>query len=183
MSSNDWPRTLNRTMTRVSPWLSLVAREVQFAPSAPSEIYHAVAVSDYIHIIALTPDGRVPLVRQYRPAMERFTLEIPAGLRENDEQPEATAARELLEETGFPARTIHSLGAYTTDPGRLGNWTHSFFVQADERLSDFSPEANVEVRLVTPRELFQLIRSGELCAQGHVGTVLQAVLHGHMQSC
>jgi ADP-ribose pyrophosphatase len=183
MSSNDWPRTLSRTMTRVSPWLSLVAREVQFDAAAPREIYHAVAVSDYIHIVALTPDRRIPLVRQYRPAMERFTLEIPAGLREGDEEPKQAAIRELLEETGYPARAIHSLGAYTTDPGRLGNFTHSFFVQAGEQIADFSPEPYLEVQLVTPEELFQLIRSGDLSAQGHVCTVLQAVLHGHLQAC
>jgi ADP-ribose pyrophosphatase len=183
MSAKDWPRILGRTMTRVSPWLSLVARDVQFAPSTPSEIYHTVAVSDYIHIFALTPDGRIPLVRQYRPAMERFTLEIPAGLREDDEEPKHAAIRELLEETGFPARAIHPLGAYTTDPGRLDNWTHSFFVETDERISDFTPEPQIEVRLVTPQELFQLIRAGELSAQGHVGTVLQAVFHGHLQPC
>jgi ADP-ribose pyrophosphatase len=56
-------------------------REVKFAPGAKPELYHAVGQQDYTAIFARTPDGQIPIVRQYRPALERFTWELPLGTR------------------------------------------------------------------------------------------------------
>lgn len=53
-------------------------------------------------ILPVLPDGRILLVRQYRPALERYTLEIPAGAKDSVDEPSITcAARELEEETGY----------------------------------------------------------------------------------
>ncbi|MBQ6590211.1 MAG: NUDIX hydrolase [Lachnospiraceae bacterium] len=52
--------------------------------------------------VPVLADGRVLLIRQYRPAIDRETLELPAGAREAEgEDPADTAARELEEETGY----------------------------------------------------------------------------------
>ena len=67
--------------------MEVIAREVEFAPGEAPQIYHAVGQLDYLAILARTPDGRIPLVRQYRPALEAFTWELPAGLVENGEDP------------------------------------------------------------------------------------------------
>ena len=75
----------------------------------PAEIYHAVDQQDYLAIVARTPSGHFPIVRQYRPALESFTWELPAGLAEPDEDPAEGCRRELLEETGYPTRAIHPL--------------------------------------------------------------------------
>ena len=79
-ASNSWPRIVNRLTTEVSPWVDLVAREVEFSPGATFEVYHSVETFDYVIVLAVTPDGRIPLVRQYRPAVESFTLELPAEI-------------------------------------------------------------------------------------------------------
>src|SRR3954469_21250664 len=104
--TSDWPRILKRTTTAISPWLELIARDVVFSAESAPETYHSVRTPDYVVALAVTPDGRIPLVSQYRPALEAFTLELPAGLTD----PAATASRELLEETGYPTRAIYSLG-------------------------------------------------------------------------
>src|SRR5262245_58620115 len=83
----QWPRIKSRRTTVVSPWTSIIAREVEFAPDAPAEVYHAVAQADYISIVAVTPNGRIPIVRQYRPALEAFSWELPAGLVDAGEDP------------------------------------------------------------------------------------------------
>ena len=54
-----------------------------------------------VTILALTSENRVVLVRQYRPGPEQILLEMPGGAVEEDEEPLAAAARELLEETGY----------------------------------------------------------------------------------
>src|SRR4051794_12480441 len=95
-SSQDLALTINRVTTEVSPWVGLVAREVKFSLGAKREICHSVITSDYVVVLAKTPDSRVPLVRQYRPAVKEFTLELPAGTIDGNEVAAATTSRQLL---------------------------------------------------------------------------------------
>jgi 8-oxo-dGTP pyrophosphatase MutT (NUDIX family) len=158
-----------------------MAREVEFAPGAESQIYHSVGTFDYVVVLAVTPDGRIPLVRQYRPAVEDFTLELPAGIIDAGEDAAGTARRELLEETGFPTKTIHPLGVNKTDAGRLSNRVHSYFIETETQMPDFRPEEGVKTHLVKPSELIELILNGEFDAQTDLGTLLLAVIHGHLK--
>lgn len=175
--ADQWPRIRARQTTTISPWVGIIAREVEFAPGESPQVYHSVDQSDYLAILARTPDGRFPIVRQYRPALECFTLELPAGLVERGEDPAEAAARELLEETGYPVRAIHSLGAPAAAcTGRLSNKIHSYFIEAGERVADFKPEPGLDVLLKTPAELVAMIRSGDFIQQLHLGTLLQAEL-------
>lgn len=176
--ADEWPKIRARRVTRLSPWTELVARDVEFAPGAPVQTYHSVAQADYISILALTPAQQIPLVRQYRPALETMTWELPAGMVDDAEDPVETCRRELLEETGFPALSVRPLGTFSPCPGRLSNLIHSFFVTAGERLADHPVEAGIEVKLVTPAELAALIKSGGFDAQQQLGTLMLARLHG-----
>jgi len=83
--SDQWPRVTSRQTIKISPWVDVVAREVEFGPGAAPEVYHAIAQQDYLAIVARTPSGHFPIVRQYRPALESFTWELPAGLAEPEE--------------------------------------------------------------------------------------------------
>jgi ADP-ribose pyrophosphatase len=176
----DWPKIKARRTTKVSPWMEIIEREVEFAPGAPPKLYHAVGQQDYIAIVALTPDGKIPIVRQYRPALERFTWELPAGLVDPGEAAAVTCERELMEETGYPARAVHALGAYAPCTARLSNRVHSFFVETGARADGQATEAGIELKLVMPAELGALIRSGEFVLQLHIGAVLLAGIAGYL---
>jgi len=178
--AEDWPKIKTRRTTAISPWMAIIEREVQFAPGATTELYHAVDQQDYIAIVARTPDGTIPIIRQYRPALERFTWELPAGLVEQGEPAAETCKRELLEETGFPALAVHALGDYAPCTARLSNRVHSFFVETGARSEKQAAEASIELKLVTPAELAALIRSGEFVLQLHIGAILLAGLRGHL---
>ena len=175
-----WPRIRSRRTTTVSPWVSITAREVEFARGQAPEIYHAVEQADYISIVALTSGGRIPIVRQYRPAIEAFAWELPAGLVDPGESPAEGCRRELLEETGLTARAVHPLGEKSACTGRLNNRVHSFFVEAGERSPSFKPEPGVTARLVSPAELVRLIKAGDFVSQLHLGALLLAELHGFL---
>ena len=174
--NHQWPKIKSRQTSTVSPWVEIIAREVEFAPDQPTEIYHAVGQHDYLAIVALTPDGRFPLVRQYRPAVKAFTLELPAGLVDPGEDPATGCQRELLEETGYPTRAIFPLGTAAPCTGRLSNRIHSYFLQTDDRIDNFTPEPGLAVELATPAELVAMIKSGEFNAQVHLGALLLAEL-------
>jgi len=174
----QWPRIISRETIAISPWVDIVAREVEFAAGEPTQVYHAVAQLDYLAIVALTPDGRFPIVRQYRPAMEAFTWELPAGLAELNEDHAEGCKRELLEETGYTTRAIHFIGSAAPCTGRLSNRIHSYFLQTGERIDDFVPESGLTVDLATPAELVAMIASGEFSQQLHLGALLLAELRG-----
>src|SRR3978361_2087691 len=128
--ADEWPKIRARQTTTISPWMNVIAREVEFAPGEPPQLYNSVDQRDYLATLQRTPDGRIPIVRQYRPALESFTWELPAGLVERKEDPAAAAARDLVEDAGYPARNVHSLGAPAAAcTGRLSNKIHSYFIE------------------------------------------------------
>ncbi|HEY4946459.1 MAG TPA: NUDIX hydrolase [Acidimicrobiales bacterium] len=71
-----------------------------------------------VAVVAVTEEGSVVLVRQFRPALNQWILEIPAGTCDvEDEPPEATARRELAEEVGYAAGRLHLLTRCVITPG------------------------------------------------------------------
>jgi ADP-ribose pyrophosphatase len=111
---------LSKQRMPVSPWIELAVKEVRMPGQQEIQIYHAVSQSDYIAILARTTSGLIPLVRQFRPAVEMHTWELPAGLVEQGEDPRETCRRELIEETGLVALEIIAIQAGS----RIG-FTHS----------------------------------------------------------
>ncbi len=85
-------------------------------------ILHPGAVA----IIPLVDDQHVCLIRNYRLAIERWLLEIPAGTLEPGEDPAVTARRELAEETGYTAQAIEPLCQMVFSPGILNERMHIF---------------------------------------------------------
>jgi ADP-ribose pyrophosphatase len=158
--------------------MGIIAREVEFSRDAPLEIYHAVEQADYVSIVAVTAAGKIPIVRQYRPAIEDFSWELPSGMVDAGETPIECCRRELMEETGLTVRVIRPLGENSPCTGRLNNRIYSFFVEAGERVSPFEPEPGLAVKLVSPAEIARLIRAGAFISQLHLGALLLAELHG-----
>src|SRR5258708_34523054 len=89
-----------------TPWFQLISKRV---PGNASPFY-SLRMLDYVSVVAFTPSDEIILVRQYPPAVERFTLEFPTGHVEKDEPPAASARAELAEECGRDAATLDLLG-------------------------------------------------------------------------
>lgn len=79
-----------------------------------------------VAVIALTSDGKLVLVHQYRTPLEQVTLEIPAGKLVPGEDPEQAAARELMEETGYVAARMAYLGPIAMAPGYCDEIIHLY---------------------------------------------------------
>ena len=158
----------SRLRQRLSPWVTMVAKEVE-QPAGPPGIFHSLECADYVTVFARTPSGSIPIVRQFRPAVEAYTWEFPAGLVDAPESPETAAVRELREETGAEVQEIESLGAYWSDTGRLSNRTHAFFALATEPQGDLVAEPGLDCRFVSLEELESLVAAGEFSHGLHVG--------------
>ena len=79
-----------------------------------------------VAVIAITGEGKLVVVEQYRKALERSIIEIPAGKLEPSELPEITAARELEEETGYGCNELTYLQSFATSPGFADEIIHLF---------------------------------------------------------
>lgn len=91
-------------------------------------------------VIAVTDKDELVLVKQYRPAIKKHILEIPAGLIERDEDPMEGARRELEEETGYRAGKLKKLYEYYTSPGisnsKMFIYEATDLVQKEQKLDD-----------------------------------------------
>ncbi|WP_340082041.1 NUDIX hydrolase [Terribacillus sp. FSL K6-0262] len=83
-----------------------------------------------VAIIPVTKEGKIIFVEQYRKALEKSIIEIPAGKLEPGEAPEVTAVRELEEETGYTAKKLKKLGSFYTSPGFADELLHVY--EADD---------------------------------------------------
>jgi ADP-ribose pyrophosphatase len=77
-------------------------------------------------IVPVDAQGRILWVRQYRYAVGKELLEMPAGTLEHDETPEACALREVAEETGFQAASLEPLGTYYSAPGFCTEYMYTY---------------------------------------------------------
>ena len=165
----------------LSPWATLVTRRVQAPGGLPPQEFHSFKLADYVAMLSVTTDGQIPLVRQYRPALGRVTLELPSGLLDPSEEPAAAAARELLEETGLRAdATVTALGCLVPDSGRLENRLWGYFTDhvSPKPAADWLPEAELEHLLVSPRELQNLILTGQFDHALHIAVIGLALTRG-----
>jgi ADP-ribose pyrophosphatase len=118
----------------------------------------------WVNVIALAPGGRVLLVRQWRYGIGGPTLEIPGGMVEGGEEPQAAAGRELLEETGYRAGRLAYLGEVEPNPAFITNRCLTFV--AEELAHVGEPEGDGEEELtvesVALDEIPRLIVSGAI---------------------
>lgn len=73
-------------------------------------------------VIAITPDKKIIVGRQFRPGPERMMIELPGGYVDEGEEPEVAARRELLEETGYASDKMTYLGGFPKDASINGTW-------------------------------------------------------------
>lgn len=91
--------------------------------------------SDWTNVVALTPEGKVVVVRQHRFGTGRTTTEIPAGIVEPGETSGEAAARELREETGYESDDWEYLGYVEPNPAFLDNRCHHWVARNAVRVS------------------------------------------------
>ncbi len=82
-----------------------------------------------VAILAITPDNKIIMVEQYRKALERSIIEVPAGKLEKGESPETSAMRELEEETGYTAESLELIQSFSTSPGFADEVIHLFLAE------------------------------------------------------
>jgi len=118
---------------------------------------------DCVAIVAIDAEDNVILVRQFRHAVARELLEIPAGGIEPGEEPLQSALRELEEETGYIAGRMERLGGFYSSPGYSTEFLHLFLAtKLEPSPSRAQKDEIIEVVPIPLKQVRSLIISGEL---------------------
>ena len=136
--------------------------------------------SDCVAVVALDEQGNILLVRQFRHAVDRLLLEIPAGGIDPGENPIDAVRRELQEEIGYFPRKIERLGGFYSIPGYGTEYLHCF-VASDLVPARLVAEDTDEIELVrvSSDKIPQLIASGEICDAKSIAALLTFLLARH----
>lgn len=129
-------------------------------------------------VVPVTDEGEIICVRQYRYAVGRTVLEIPAGkLDSRDEIPIDAAVRELREETGAAAKKITYMGEYFSSPAILDERIYMFLAEGLEfGETDFDEDEFIEIVKIPVDELVGMIMRGEIIDGKTQAAVMRAAL-------
>ena len=133
-------------------------------PNGNTAVWDFIAHKGAAAVVPVLPDGRVIMVRQYRNALERYTLELPAGaVNEVDEPKEICAARELEEETGFRAGKLEWLINLNTTVAFCNEFIGIYLATELEKTHQHLDEDEyVDVKFCELAELMDMIYTGKI---------------------
>jgi ADP-ribose pyrophosphatase len=139
-----------------------VRRDRVRLPDASESTREYVRHPGAVLIVPVLDDGRLILEHQFRYPLGRVMLEFPAGKIDPGESPEATAKRELLEETGFTAREWRHLGTLHPCPGYSDERIELFLARGLERQGgqNLDPGEFIDLLYLPPAEITAAVREG-----------------------
>lgn len=144
--------------------ISLYHQKVEL-PNGNTSTREIVKHPGAVAIIPIKEDGKIVLVEQFRKALERSLLEIPAGKLEKGEEPLITAKRELEEETGYIAEDWEHIQSFYTSPGFADEYIHIYVAKGlmkKENSAQLDEDEFVELKELTIEECLEELKKGAI---------------------
>jgi 8-oxo-dGTP pyrophosphatase MutT (NUDIX family) len=162
-----------------TPWFQVLAEQAR----DEGQPHYVIQGMDFVVIVAVTPQGQILLVRQFRVAVAAVTLELPAGHVDPGENPEQAARRELLEETGYSASGFELLATLSPSVARFTNRMWCFLAADAQPTPGAEAQREVGVDLILyDGSVQELIREKEFYSAPSCAALLYAVLRGKLKT-
>jgi ADP-ribose pyrophosphatase len=137
--------------------------------------FEVVKHSGAVVILAVDEQKKIWFVKQFRIGAEQDLLELPAGLLDEGESPEASAAREIQEEIGMAAGNLEKLGEFYMVPGYSTEKLTAYFATQLHSSSLPTDEFEDLERIAIPiREVFNMVRAGKILDGKTLATLMLA---------
>jgi ADP-ribose pyrophosphatase len=140
--------------------------------------YYVYDFSAWVGALALTGDGNVVMIRQYRHALGETCIEIPGGcVDDTDKNNEEAIARELAEETGYTFSSFEYLGRISPNPSTNSNLLHMYLAMGGKKTAQQKLDDNeeIDVLVMSIDELKQLLRENKIVQAMHVSCIFYAL--------
>ena len=162
MKDMTW-KTLSSEYLIKRPWLTARRDKVQLPDGRILDEYYVLEYPTRVNVIAITKEGDMVLVRQYRHALGRTNFELVAGVLEKGEAPLVAAQRELLEETGYSGGEWKELMQLSANSSTMTNLTHCFLAEGVEKtaLQNLDASEDLEVYVFSQEEVKQKLQQGD----------------------
>lgn len=141
------------------PWATLRVDKLEMPNGNIKEEYYVLEYPTWVNMVALTEDNQVIFVKQYRHGAGKIMVELPAGVVEDNEDPEIAARRELLEETGYAFDDISYVCELFANPATSGNITCTYLLTGGRKVQEqeLDPSEDIEVVLMDLQEAKQFL--------------------------
>ncbi len=161
--------------------ISLIEEDVQL-PTGKLITHTTIVHPGAAVILPITSDNTIILVNQFRPSLNKWLLELPAGTIEANESPINCAQRELEEETGYSSTNFIELGQFTPLAGFCDEIQHLFIatnLTKTARLNCDDDEI-IEVLSLSIQDVEQKIKDGEITDSKTIACLCKAKLCGYL---
>ena len=150
----------NRTVFETE-WFSIEEEYFNHVKSLKGKPFYRINGPNGVIMLALTASMEIILVKQFRPALNQYTLEFPCGSVDNHELPLEAVKRELFEETGYVCANVQSISAGSMVTNRYSSREFAFMGTGAIRDDKFQRTEDIEVILVSVPDFKKLVLSGE----------------------
>lgn len=146
------------------PWMTARKDVVQLPDGRINSEYWVLEFPDWVNVIAITKDGGMLMVRQYRHALGVTEYELCAGVMEEGETPLQAAQRELMEETGFGGGEWTEYMSICANPSNHTNLAHTFLAVGVEHVAEQHLDDTEELtyHVLSPEDVLSMLQRGEI---------------------
>ena len=158
-------KIITKKIVYKNKWIKVVSKNVYEKNIKTHNNFYSVEQQDFVSIILKTPSNKFPLVSQFRPAINKTTIEFPSGLLEKNETPLQCAKKEAFEETGCRIKKIQKISTLFPDSGRMCNKIHLFYGETLNEIENFNPEKEITVILKNEKQIIELFKKNKFLHQ------------------
>lgn len=167
------------------PWLTVRRQRMELPDGTVVPSYYVLEYPAWICVVALTKEGKMIMVRQYRAGIEKVLLELCAGVVDPEDATFMDAAkRELLEETGYGNGKWELYMTTSANPGTHSNVTYCFLATDLEKVEESHPEQteDLSVELWEPERILEMLQKDEILQSMHA-SVLWKYFYNRRENC
>lgn len=159
------------------PWLTVRKDKCELPNGTIMPAFYVLEYPTWAAAFALTKEGKVVMVKQYRHGIEEICIELPGGVVDAGEESSAAIKRELKEETGYVFERIEYLGKVSANPSTGNNYLHMYLALDGEKVAEQSLDEteDVEVVFYSIEEVKALLKENKIVQSLHVSTIYYAL--------